>query len=205
MRIAILGNKGGGGKTTLAVHLFYAISEVEECVLIDADYSQKSAYNWVKAKEYKKGKIYTGDSLEQILGYVEEVKAKNIIIDGRPEIRVTGEIIRRLNSEKDVMITSILIDREHIEQLRELHKVINEKGYKIRKYVIVNEMTQARISQKLLELCHQYNFGILALLPFTEYMKIARNMNKPVWEVTGRVKHGDIYRSIAFWVMEEKL
>lgn len=205
MKVAIIGNKGGGGKTTVAVHLFYAISQVEECILVDTDYSQRSALDWVGTDKFQKGRILYGKSFDEIVDILKNVKGKNIIIDGRPQLEITLEILKTL-SQNDAIITPIWIDREHIEKLKELYLEMMTRNFKVvKRYTIINGMTGARISHNLLAFCREYGFDILALLSYTEYMKIARNENKPIWEISGRVKHGDIFKFIASLIMRERI
>ncbi len=50
LRIAIAGNKGGVGKTLVAVNLFYAINEFSEqsCTLVDAHIQVPNLYHYIK-------------------------------------------------------------------------------------------------------------------------------------------------------------
>jgi len=84
--IAFLSQKGGSGKTTLAVHTAVAAQESrEKVVLIDTD-PQKSATVWSEARQGEKPVVVTiaaGD-LEKVLKAGREDKMSLAIVDTAP-------------------------------------------------------------------------------------------------------------------------
>ena len=84
--IAFLSQKGGSGKTTLAVHTAVAAQEAREKVfLIDTD-PQKSATVWGDAREAEKPAVITisAGELDKVLKAGAEDKMSLAIIDTAP-------------------------------------------------------------------------------------------------------------------------
>lgn len=84
--IAIMGNKGGTGKTTLSVNIASALSKAGNVVLVDAD-PQRSSLQWSQIREDDQGlPVIEGvDNLEDV---IEQLKPDydHIVIDCPPSI-----------------------------------------------------------------------------------------------------------------------
>jgi chromosome partitioning protein len=84
--IAILGNKGGTGKTTLSVNIASGLSKSGNVVLIDAD-PQRSSLQWSQIREDDQG-LPVIDGVENLDDVIEQVNGKydHIVIDCPPSI-----------------------------------------------------------------------------------------------------------------------
>ncbi len=96
--IAFLSQKGGSGKTTLAVHTAVAAQEAREKVfLIDTD-PQKSATVWSDAREAEKPVVVTvsAGELEKVLKAGSEDKMSLAIVDTAPHTAPDAARIAKL-------------------------------------------------------------------------------------------------------------
>ena len=95
--IALVGNKGGAGKTTLCINLASALAERESTIVLDAD-PQQSSHNWHAIAE--------GNSTFPVLAASEDVataaaehadSARYVLIDCPPSVhsRQTSEALSR--------------------------------------------------------------------------------------------------------------
>jgi chromosome partitioning protein len=95
--IALVGNKGGAGKTTLCINLASALAERESTVVLDAD-PQQSSHNWHAIAE--------GNSTFPVLAASEDVASaaaehadstRYVLIDCPPSVhsRQTSEALSR--------------------------------------------------------------------------------------------------------------
>ena len=85
-KIAILSQKGGAGKTTLAVHLAVAAEfDGKSTAVIDLD-PQASASDWGDSRDDETPVVVSGQSarLSNMLGVAEEAGADLVIIDTAP-------------------------------------------------------------------------------------------------------------------------
>ena len=84
--IALVGNKGGAGKTTIAVNLARALGQNAATALLDAD-PQGSALQWRAIAERAEGPdVY--DASEDLEGLVDEVtpRYEHVVIDCPPSV-----------------------------------------------------------------------------------------------------------------------
>ena len=84
--IAILGNKGGTGKTTLSVNIASGLSRTSDVVLVDAD-PQRSSLQWSQIREEGSGlPVIDGvDNLEGVLKQAND-DFEHVVIDCPPSI-----------------------------------------------------------------------------------------------------------------------
>jgi cellulose biosynthesis protein BcsQ len=219
MKLAIIGNVGGTGKTTIAVHIAGAIAEKEKVCLIDGDYAQLSALHWIfgRGKEaqidvgqmYQSGNIYgIAFGIKELLTGIKEMekKFKYVIIDGRPEPVVNLEIVKAMN-DGEAIIMPVRVGEEAIVQTKILDEILKENYKNVKRYVIINKVTQSRISQRLVDEIEKAGFEILADLSYTEIMKWAEKEGKFFWEIkgAGRLPHGVFLKEIAKWFMRGRL
>jgi len=84
--IAILGNKGGTGKTTLSVNIASGLSKSGSIVLVDAD-PQRSSLQWSQIRDDDRGlPVVEGvDDLESVVGQLKD-QFDHIVVDCPPSI-----------------------------------------------------------------------------------------------------------------------
>jgi chromosome partitioning protein len=84
--VAMLGQKGGPGKTTLALHLAVAAQEDGEIVTMADTDPQASAYKWVELREAKDPPVaqIRPKDLNRVISIAEQGNASLMIIDTAP-------------------------------------------------------------------------------------------------------------------------
>ncbi len=90
--IAVLSNKGGAGKTTLAIHLAVAAEQASHCTaVLDLD-PQGSATAWSEARSEQTPVVVPTHvrQLQRVLDAAEANGAKNAIIDTAPHSEATS-------------------------------------------------------------------------------------------------------------------
>lgn len=85
--LGVLSQKGGVGKTTLAVHL----AVLADAVLVDTD-PQRSAYGWKRVREAERPIVtyQPVEALAETLGKIKSAGAKRVIVDTAG--KATGEL-----------------------------------------------------------------------------------------------------------------
>lgn len=93
---ALLGNKGGAGKTTLCVNLAAALAERDSVVVLDAD-PQHSALQW-RAIDADVGSVLVWDAVADVAGVCAEAQRsfRHVLIDCPPAVdsRQTRAVLR---------------------------------------------------------------------------------------------------------------
>jgi chromosome partitioning protein len=85
--LALLSQKGGSGKTTLATHLAVALGDERRVVLVDTD-PQRSAAAWWRTREAQAPELVESPAGE-ILGAVRSIRASGadlVIVDSMPSV-----------------------------------------------------------------------------------------------------------------------
>ena len=126
--IALVGNKGGAGKTTLSLNLAAALGRLADTVLLDAD-PQRSALRWGAMNE-REPEIPVLDAVENIGSHVQDPshEGTHLVIDCPPSVEApqTRSALRTVDvalipvqpSPLDIWAT-IHIEREVDEARRE--------------------------------------------------------------------------------------
>ncbi len=139
--IALVGNKGGAGKTTLTVNLAMALSEAASVAVVDAD-PQRSSLQWRAMRDDEQGlDVIDGvDDLEQVLNSAR-TDYQHVLIDCPPSVHAgqTHEALR-LSDLALVPVQPSPLDlwaTVHIEQAVETARELNPC---LRALLIVNQL-----------------------------------------------------------------
>lgn len=93
--VALVGNKGGAGKTTLCVNLATAMSALAPTVVLDAD-PQRSSLQWRDLAE-RDNAVTVVDAVDDVRGAVQSARAthEHIVIDCPPSVHAvqTAEVL----------------------------------------------------------------------------------------------------------------
>ena len=102
MIIGVLNQKGGVGKTTLALSLSSYLSKKSKVLVIDAD-PQKSSTNWYLCNDEKENFLVTTISHKKLHLEIQEIKTDYdyIVIDGPPR---TTEVVRSCILSSDLIL-----------------------------------------------------------------------------------------------------
>lgn len=128
--IALVGNKGGAGKTTLAVNLAAALGRSDATAIIDAD-PQGSALQWSVIGETPTPDVFEGtDSLEDQAAALAE-RYRHVVIDCPPSVHAS-QTHAALRSARLALVPvqpspMDLWATVHIERAIEQARVINDE------------------------------------------------------------------------------
>lgn len=193
--IAITNNKGGVGKTFLAVNLgWYLQRKGYRVLVIDMDEEQADATKWItgyKVKDPDFGKMYEGnDGLKVVWGQGKDVRIKEgieekfdfIVIDGRPSVSIGGTAIWRA----DLVIFPV-DGRLSVENLGRLLPLIEEvKGVKQRVIIINRHKVRTGLGKIQFDLARAIG---AELFPYaigdTVRIGEAENQGVSIWDVKG--------------------
>lgn len=186
--IAVMNNKGGVGKTFLAVHLAWIFQERGyRTLLADFDIDQWDAMRWISQGQLKNpevDKIYTlGLNLDAVLVKnlkLSKEKWDRIVIDGRPDVFILGKGI-----DADTIIIPVdgRLSRENAEGLiRDMEKIGRGKVV-----VVLNKALKGtRIGIKEYRMCEEMGWNLYPdPIPHYAYVRIAEEDRIPVWKVVG--------------------
>lgn len=192
--VAITNNKGGVGKTFIAVHLaWYLHLKGYKTILVDMDIEQGDATKWVtqyKIKDPEAGKIYEGYKGLRVVWMrgmdttIREDYDGIVVVDGRPSVRVGAFSM----FQADVIIAPV-DGRLSVENLRALIDLLKDiEGIKRRIVVINRQKPRTLISKYQFDLVKHLFGGELYYSPISESVKVreAEARGLPVWECKGR-------------------
>jgi chromosome partitioning protein len=190
--VAVTNNKGGVGKTFLAVHMsIYFANKGKKVLLIDMDEEQADAIRWVtgyKVKEPEPWKIIqVKENLDVVWveGKATRINTEKydiIIVDGRPSVVVGGE-----STYKADLVIFPVDGRLSIENAKSLLEMVDEvRGIK-KKIVVVNRQnTRANISKKQFDLAKLIGAELYPF-PIRETVRVqeAEHRGVSLWQVKG--------------------
>jgi len=124
MIISVLNQKGGVGKTTLALSLSSYLSKKFKVLVIDAD-PQNSAINWYLSSDKEGGFSVINLSQKKIHLEIKEIKQEYdyIVIDGPPR---TTEVVRSCILSSDIILIPCTPSIYDIWASQETVKLIEE-------------------------------------------------------------------------------
>ncbi|MFO8025894.1 ParA family partition ATPase [Thiohalophilus sp.] len=137
--IALVGNKGGAGKTTLSINLAMALAEQADTVLVDAD-PQGSSLQWSVIGDSLLHVVKAGDALCEAIAMMAR-QHQHVVVDCPPSVQApqTHEALQACNvalipvqpSPVDLWATV------HIEQAVEQAKQVNSR---LSAWLIINQL-----------------------------------------------------------------
>ncbi len=137
--IALVGNKGGAGKTTLSINLAVALAEQTDTVLMDAD-PQGSSMQWRVTGDSRLPVVVAGESLDKAIATMAR-QYRHVVVDCPPSVQApqTHEALQAC----DIALIPVqpspvdLWATVHIEQAVELAKQINSR---LSAWLIINQL-----------------------------------------------------------------
>ncbi len=178
--IAILNQKGGVGKTTLAVHIATALARSKRTVLLlDAD-PQASALDWAAARH--------GEPLFPVVGLPKNSIHKElptlagsfdfVIIDGPPRVH---DVARSAIMASDLVLVPVQPSPYDVWAAKEIIDLMNEATiYKpsIRKAFVINrKITNTAIGRDVTEALSEYPIPVLKT-PICQRVAFAESATK---------------------------
>lgn len=184
MIIATVNQKGGVGKSTIAVHLVTWFREQNiEAALVDADV-QSSSSIWAKELDMETP-VYRLQSADEILDEVKLLKEKVIIIDGPAGL---GEVTRAILLVADVALIpcgpSVLDLRAASDAVRALEQVHRIRGEIPRGAFIPNKLQKNyRLSEELLMTAKTLGLAVTPGLGLRQAFADAAGQRSVVWRM----------------------
>lgn len=184
MIIATVNQKGGVGKSTIAVHLVTWFREQNiEAALVDADV-QSSSSIWAKELDMETP-VYRLQSADEILDEVKLLKEKVIIIDGPAGL---GEVTRAILLVADVALIpcgpSVLDLRAASDAVRALEQVHRIRGEIPRGAFIPNKLQKNyRLSEELLMTAKTLGLAVTPGLGLRQAFADAAGQRSVVWKM----------------------
>lgn len=163
MIISILNQKGGSGKTTIAINLAHAISLKNKNILIADSDPQGSARDWSNVKD---GEILTVIGLDRpsLNKDISQIK-KNydyIIIDGAPQLSThTAAAIK----SSDIILIPVMPSAFDLWAITDLVDAIKTKqamGSNLKAFIIISRVVKnTKISQEVRDVVIEYGLPLL--------------------------------------------
>lgn len=139
--VALVGNKGGAGKTTLCVNLASALAAAEPTVILDAD-PQRSSLQWRVLAE-RDDAVGVVEAVDDVTAAVRAAKPRfrHVLVDCPPSVQ--SPQTREALELSDIAIIPVqpspldIWATVHIEQLIESVLAINPG---LRSYLVINQL-----------------------------------------------------------------
>lgn len=149
--IAVVGNKGGAGKTTISINIASGMHRRNSTVLLDAD-PQRSSYQWREIAE-REDLVEVVDAVDDVVGTVRNYQNQYecIVIDCPPSVQSAQTRAALICS--DIAVVPVLpspLDlwaTVHVEQELEWARSVNPK---IKGLVVVNQLESRTLFSKLI-------------------------------------------------------
>ncbi len=128
--VALLAQKGGAGKTTLALHLaVLAQAEGQRVLLVDCD-PQQSAGAWWRARQADTPELVetTPDRLPEVLEAAREEGVGLVVVDTRPSAERDAVTVARLSSLALIPTRPSILDLRAIGATAELVRATGRPG-----------------------------------------------------------------------------
>jgi len=199
MKVAILGNKGGVGKTMIAAHLAWGLAEHYPTLLFDTDYAQGSAFRWVTGREFPhpdtiyripdwpglRVMVVSRENVKNIKHIIAQREEDFFVIDGRPEPYVSAQIAESLDYEDIAILPIDSASVDSIRQVKELWRTIQEaKADRAKYYVVVNKLNpNSEVSQRWITAIENLGLRYLLAIPASEMFPISEKTHVPMWEL----------------------
>lgn len=149
--IAVVGNKGGAGKTTLSINIASGMHRRFSTVLLDAD-PQRSSFQWHEIAE-RDDIVEVIDAVEDVVGTVRQYQDRYecVVIDCPPSVQSVQA--RQALTCSDIAVIPVLpspLDlwaTVHVEQELEWARSVNPG---IKGLVVVNQLESRTLLSKLI-------------------------------------------------------
>ncbi|MET0027995.1 MAG: ParA family partition ATPase [Candidatus Thiodiazotropha sp.] len=154
--VALVGNKGGTGKTTLCVNLAVALSARGPTIVLDSD-PQKSSLQWYNLAEGAHG-IPVVDAVSDLTGMLDEAKKSHdfILLDCPPSVH--SEQTAQALERADLALIPVqpspfdLWASVHIEEKIDIARTSNPG---LRAYLVINQLEPRTKLSQIMDLAVQ--------------------------------------------------
>lgn len=209
--VAITNNKGGVGKTFLALHIAYGLKNFHNrrVVVVDTDIEQADAVKWAtqyKVKSPEVGKVYKGAiDIPVIWKQGKEAVVREdfdgvVVVDGRPNIVISGE--GYLYSDVCIFPVEGKLSMENLKGLVDLIAQVRDVKYKI---VVVNKYdSRTRFSKLQFDMARILGMELFPI-GITESVRVkeAEQEGITVWNMKKRGRIMDCLKSLIDYINDK--
>lgn len=160
--IALLGQKGGSGKTTLAVHIAVAAQEAGEIVGIADTDPQGTAYRWVERREAKDppAALIESREIDSAIATAKKSGVTLLVVDTPPHASL-GAYQAVANADLIIMpCRPTMFDIETIERATAIAEASKRKGF----FVLNQCPAQGNETESASEVLSTYGFPVAPVM-----------------------------------------
>ena len=193
MKLAFLNQKGGVGKTTLAVNTIIALQKQKRKVIaIDLD-PQESMYNFFSRRNNAHF-----DYTDIFLRYVNDIASDDVVID---TAGIDNESTRNIIFDVDIVIMPLLLSQQDIDATESILKSMRDFNINTTVKCVFNRIKMNDVMMRYIEtvkkrFCKEYNVSFLSDIKDRNIYRLSFATNNGVIETKNNQANQEIKKFV---------